>query len=139
MPEILSAWAREMLERPLTYATLATVSADGSPHQAVLWYTVAGDDVLVNSKRGRTWPANLERDGRFSLLLGDDHDWVALRGKAEVLDDPAQAVEDICAMARSYHRHEPEVAERAIRTFREQDRISFLLHPAAITEHPSSP
>jgi hypothetical protein len=44
MPEAMSQWARDVLEQPLTYATLATVSADGSPYQAVLWYTVAGDD-----------------------------------------------------------------------------------------------
>ena len=137
MPEVMSRWSRELIEEPLTHATLATVSADGSPHQAVLWYLVAGDDVLVNSKRGRVWPANLERDGRFSLYVGGAHDWITLRGRAEVLEDRAQAVEDICDMARSYHRHEPEVAERAIKTFRGQDRISFLLHPDAITEHPA--
>jgi hypothetical protein len=137
MPERLSSWGRAILERPHTHATLATVSADGSPHQAVLWFTVVGDDdVLVNSKRGRIWPTNLLRSGRFSLLIGGDHAWISLRGRVETLDDPVQAREDIAAMARVYHDDEPETIERSIAVFREQDRISFLLRVEAVTEHP---
>lgn len=136
MPERLSAWGQAILERPLALATIATVSADGSPQQAVIWFTVAGDDVLVNSKRGRIWPSNLLRNGRYSLMVGDDHAWIALRGRAEALDDPAQAREDIVDMARRYHEHEPEKIESSAATFREQDRISFLLHVEAVTEHP---
>ena len=135
MPDRLSAWGQEMLERPLMHTTLATVSADGSPHQAVIWYTVAGDDVLVNSKRGRLWPTNLLRSGRYSLWIGDDVDWISLRGRAEALDDPAQAREDIVDMAKRYHRDDPETIARTSITFRGQDRISFLLHVEAVTEH----
>ena len=136
MPERLSSWGRAMLERPRTFATLATVSPAGSPRQAVLWYAVAGDDVLVNSKRGRIWPTDLLRSGRFSLLIGGAHAWISLRGRVEALEDPVQAREDIAAMARIYHEDEPETIERAIGIFREQDRISFLLRVEAVTEHP---
>jgi PPOX class probable F420-dependent enzyme len=136
MSEGLSSWAREMLERPRTFGTLATVSADGSPQQAVVWYAVRGDDVLVNSRVGRIWPSNLVRNGRFSFMIENGYEWVSLRGRAQVLDDPAQAREDIAAMARVYHDDEPEKMERAIGIFRTQDRISFLLHASAVTEHP---
>lgn len=136
MTEGLSTWARGLLERPRTFATLATVNADGTPHQAVIWYAIRGQDVLVNSRIGRVWPANLQRTGRFSLMVEEGYDWVSLRGEAETLDDPEQAREDIIAMARVYHAAEPEKAERAARRFRTQDRISFLLHPTAVTEHP---
>lgn len=136
MSEGLSRWARELLNRPRTFGTLATVSVDSSPHQAVVWYAMRGDTVLVNSAIGRIWPSNLVRDGRFSFLIEDGYDWLSLRGSAQILDDPAQAREDIVDMARAYHDDEPEKMDRVVERFREQDRISFLLQSTAITEHP---
>ena len=60
-----------------------------------------------------------------------------IRGRAEALSDPAQAQADIAAMARRYHAADPEKAERLIREgFERQERISFLLHVQAITQHP---
>lgn len=135
----IQGWARAILERPGMFATLATLSADGSPWQAVIWYTLQGDSILVNSKVGRRWPDNLIRDPRFSLVIEHGYDFVAMRGTAETLHDPERAQADIAAMARRYHAAEPERAERLIRDdFRPQERISFLLHPAAVTEHPDS-
>jgi hypothetical protein len=39
---------------PPQYATISTVMPDGSPHQAVVWYALADDSLMVNSRRGRT-------------------------------------------------------------------------------------
>ena len=133
----LQGWAREMLERPRGFATLATLATDGSPHQAVIWFAVRGDSILVNSAVGRRWPSNLIRDPRFSFMIEHDYDWVAVRGRAEVLHDLDQAQEDIAAMARRYHDDDPDKAERLIRErFQQQERIGFLLHPTAVFEHP---
>ena len=71
MTERIDGWAREMLERQGVFATLATVSADGSPHQAVIWYLVRGDTIVINSAVGRIWPTNLLRDPRCSLAIED--------------------------------------------------------------------
>lgn len=132
----LQGWARATLERPVAFATLATLSADGSPLQAVIWYTLQGDDILVNSRVGRRWPDNLIRDPRFSLIVDDGYDYVGIRGTAERLHDPVQAQADIAAMARRYHAGDPDRAERLIRdNFQKQQRVSFLLHPAAVSEH----
>jgi hypothetical protein len=91
---------------------------------------------VLNSRVGRTWPRNLLRDPRVDVAVHDDYDWVGLRGRVEVVDDPEQAFADISEMARRYHADEPEVAERKIaRTFRPQRRISFLLRPSAVYEH----
>ncbi|MFV2061985.1 MAG: TIGR03618 family F420-dependent PPOX class oxidoreductase [Chloroflexota bacterium] len=133
----LEGWAREMLERPRGFATLATLTADGSPHQAVIWFGLSDDTILVNSAVGRRWPTNLIRDPRFSFMLEHDYDWVAIRGRAELLHDPERAQEDIAAMARRYHEDDPDKAERIIRDrFQQQERISFVLRPAAVFEHP---
>lgn len=132
----IEGWARATLERPDAFATLATLSSDGSPLQAVIWYTLRGDDILVNSRAGRRWPDNLIRDPRFSLIVDEGYDYVGIRGTAELLHDPEQAQADIAAMARRYHAGDLDRAERLIRErFQEQERISFLLHPSAVTEH----
>jgi PPOX class probable F420-dependent enzyme len=126
-----------MLEREDAFATLATMQEDGAPLQAIVWYTLQGDDILVNSAVGRRWPTNLLRDPRCSLLVGGGYDWVAMRGVAEATGDPAQAQADIAAMARRYHAARPEHAAWLIRErFERQERISFLIHPSAVAEHP---
>lgn len=132
----LTGWAREIFERPDTFGTLGTIASDGSPHQAIIWFGLQGDSILVNSAAGRRWPTNLLRDPRFSFLVGSGYVWVSVRGRAEALHDPVQAQADIAAMARHYHADDPARADLRISKFQKQDRISFLLHPAAITEHP---
>jgi PPOX class probable F420-dependent enzyme len=133
----IGGWAREILEQPGRFGTLATLREDGAPMQAVVWYVLRGDALLVNSAEGRRWPTNLLRDPRYSLAVEDAYTWVGVRGRAEALHDPVAAQEDIAALARRYHADRPAYAEALIRdTFQRQRRISFLLHADAITEHP---
>jgi PPOX class probable F420-dependent enzyme len=135
----IRGWAREFVGRPGVFGTLATLEADGAPLQAVVWFTLGGDDLLVNSAVGRRWPTNLLRDPRFSLVVEQGYEWVGIRGLAEALGDREQAQQDIAAMARRHHVDDPARAERLIReSFQRQERISFLLHPRAITEHPDA-
>jgi PPOX class probable F420-dependent enzyme len=121
------------------FATIATIDPDGSPRQAVLWYRLAGDEIVLNSAVGRRWPANLQRDSRISISItdaGDGYRWVGLTGTARVVSDQATAQADIAEMARRYHAHEPDEAERLIRDrFKRQERISFRVTPLAVHDH----
>ena len=56
-----------------------------------------------------------------------------LQGRAERLHEGDAALADISALARAYE--EPAKAERSIRDFATQERISFLLRPDAILVH----
>jgi PPOX class probable F420-dependent enzyme len=113
------------------YGIVATVNPDGSPQQAVVWYLLVDDVIVVNSAEGRRWPSNLRRDRRMSFAVQDGLDWVGLKGEVEIVDDRAQAQADIAAMARL--NDPPEVAERTIRNqFERQQRVSFRLRPTAI-------
>lgn len=49
------------------FASIATIDPDGAPRQAVVWYRLDGEEIVINSKVGRRWPTNLLRDGRISL------------------------------------------------------------------------
>jgi len=124
----LAPAARELLLDGLRFATIATLKADGSPHQAVVWYRIDGDDLVVNSADGRVWPANLRRDPRISLTIEDGYRWLSVRGAVTVVDAPGPAQADIAEMARRYHADEPEQAEAMIRDlFKRQQRVSFRL------------
>jgi PPOX class probable F420-dependent enzyme len=105
---------------PPRYATIASLNADGSPHQAVVWYLVEGDRLIVNSRRSRRWPKNLMERPIVSLAIYDiaepEH-WVGLRGEARFLHDGEAAFSDIATMATRYGS-DPE-------QYRGQDRVSF--------------
>lgn len=133
----LPARVRDFLgHRPPWFATIATVDPDGTPHQAIVWYLLTDEGVVVNSAEGRRWPRNLRRDPRVSLSGGEAYQFVALKGRAEVIEDQERAQAHIAAMARLYHADDPAEAETLIANrFRKQQRVSFLLLPEDIHVH----
>ena len=116
LPEAIRAFLAEP-----RYATLATTSADGAPHQAVIWYALDGDDLMINSRRERKWPRNLLRHDRLSLAVMDRErptHWVGVKGRAELLRDGPPAIDDIKALAR---RYDDDDGSR----FEGQDRVTY--------------
>lgn len=118
---------------PPRYATLATINRDGSPHQIVIWFLVRGDLLVVNSRRGRRWPANLERDGRANLAVYEAEDNVILSLALERVYEGEDAQADIAEMAYRYDA--PEVAESEIRRFQAEERVSFILRATKVITH----
>lgn len=121
------------------FATIATSDPDGSPRQAVIWYRLDGDEIVLNSLVGRRWPSNLVRDPRISVAVGDQADgyrWVGLTGRVTVVEDQPTAQADIAEMARRYHADDPAEAERLIRDrFERQPRVSFRVSIDAVHDH----
>ncbi len=131
---VLTPAGRDFLDAP-RFAVIATVRSDGSPHQAVVWYRLEDDEIVVNSAVGRRWPADLMRDLRFTLTVPDGYRYVQLSGTVAVVEDQPTAQADIAEMARRYHADEPEEAETLIRDrFSRQRRITFRLRPSHIAE-----
>jgi PPOX class probable F420-dependent enzyme len=130
----LSDEVRAFLDEP-RFAVVATIGADGAPHQAVVWYLLQGDVIVVNSADGRRWPANLRRDPRVEITIEDGYRYVQLGGTVDVDDDQGRAQADIAAMAHRYHADDPAEAERLIvDRFRLQHRVSFRLRPVAVRQ-----
>ena len=119
------------------FAALATIDPDGAPRQAVIWYRLGDDDrILINSRAGRRWPANLQRDARVSLavMAPDGYTWLGLTGRVdEVDDDVERAREAIVALAHRYYPDGPTAA--SIATFRSQPRITFRIAIDGIHDH----
>ena len=134
-PTILSDRVRAFLQEP-HFATLATVRSDGSAAQAVIWYRLEPDGrILVNSREGRAWPANLRRDPRVNLAVfwgQDPNRWVGLTGVVdEVVEDVAAAREDICRLAERYGEAGPATLAR----FRSEPRVSFRVRIERVHDH----
>jgi PPOX class probable F420-dependent enzyme len=128
----LTGAAREFLTDALRFGVISTLDPDGSPHQVPVWYALADEGILVNSREGRRWPGNLRRDPRASVAVVDGYRYVIVRGAVEIDDDPDGAQADIAGLARRYHADDPAAAERKIAVFRTQRRVSFLLRPRSV-------
>jgi PPOX class probable F420-dependent enzyme len=121
--------ARRFLDTPGRYAVIATLGADGAPHQAVIWYALDERGLVINSRVGRRWPTDLLRDPRVSLTV-DASDastgreaYVTVQAHAVMEATGAEAMADIQMLARRYDQP-PD-------GWRGQERITFRLDPLA--------
>jgi PPOX class probable F420-dependent enzyme len=103
----LSPEIREWLLAELRIPVLAVVQSDGSPNQSAMWFDLVPDEpdtVLMNTRPERAKARLIRRDPRVSLCFVDGFTWVALRGRAEIDDDPERGHETIAQLARRYGR-----------------------------------
>ncbi len=115
----------EFLDAP-RYGVISTIDPDVGTWQAVVWYMVTDDGILMNARDGRRWLANLRRDARLSLVVADGEDYVMLRGTAVVTDDLERGQVDAASLARQYRSEE---------SFAGQRRVSVVFHPQRIGLH----
>src|SRR5947199_9414459 len=109
------------------FAVVGTTNPDGSPHLAVMWYLLDGDDIIVNSAQRRIKDGNLAREPRMSLVVEDEYRWIRIDGRARIEHDQKITHEDIRRLAS---RSEPDYrkATEAIRAnLSKQNRIKFRL------------
>lgn len=69
---------------------LSTVSADGSPHVAPIWFLLDGDELVFNTGKETVKGRNLARDGRVALCVDDDRPpfhFVILTGRARLSEE----------------------------------------------------
>lgn len=128
----LSARGRLFLDAP-RYAVVATLNPDGSALQAAVWYRLDGDVIVFNSRVGRTWPANLGRDRRVSLIVADGEDYIEMRGEVEIDDDPVRGMKVIGELAGRYSGGEAGRGDPGA-AFAGQQRVTFELRPTRIYE-----
>jgi PPOX class probable F420-dependent enzyme len=118
----LSEKARALIARPIL-ASLATLTKDGGPQVTPLWIEVDGDDLLVNTARGRAKARNVERDRRVALTVVDPNDQynvVAVQGTViEMTPEGASAHIDRLAKkylgVDVYPMHQPDEVRLTIR------------------------
>ncbi len=116
----LTESVRRFLDEP-RFAVAATLNRDGTPQLTVVWYELRGDEIIMNTAKGRLKDMNLRRDPRMSLCVEDGYRYVTLKGRA-ILDE-ANAQKDIEAIVTRYHG--PERAKEMMRNqFSKEQRVS---------------
>ncbi len=123
---MLSAEALAFLRAP-RHGVIATHDADGGILQAVVWYALTHEGILLNSLDGRRWPTNLRRDPRLTMAVFEGEDYVILKGTATVIDDPERGQAEARALARRYGG-DPDAHAGQI-------RVSIVFDPEAVAFH----
>jgi PPOX class probable F420-dependent enzyme len=115
--------ARRFLE-DVRIGILATINRDGTPQQSAIWYEIRGDEILMNTKRGRLKDRNLRRDPRCSLCVEERGDrYITIRGTVRLIEDREVAQADIRRLATRYDG--AESAERQMRDqFSKEERVT---------------
>lgn len=109
------------------FAVVGSKNPDGSPHLAVMWYVLDGDDIVVNSAQGRVKDRNLATDPRMSVLVADGYRWIRIDGRARIEHDQKIAQADIRRLAARYYEDERKVDESVKNNFGKQHRITYRL------------
>lgn len=108
---------------------IATGRSDGSIQLNPVWFELDDGYIWVNSNTRRSWPNNLQREKRATLLLTDPEvpdRYAQIRGRlVEVIPDPKHEFIDRLAL-----RYTGEL-------FRElepgEERITFKIEPVQVT------
>lgn len=131
MSQQLSDTARRFLEDQ-RFAVLATINPDGTPQLSPVWYELQGDEIMMNTRRGRVKDRNLRRDPRCSICVEDGYTWIAISGTAHLIDEPGIAQDDIRHL--STINHGEEIAERQmVDQFSKQVRATIRLSIDRVT------
>ena len=109
------------------FAVVGSKNPDGSPHLAVMWYLLDGDEIVVNSAQGRIKDRNLAADPRMSVLVEDEYRWIRIDGRARIEHDQSITHEDIRRLASRYYEDERRVEEGMRNSFSKQHRITYRL------------
>ena len=94
---------KAILERP-NFAHLATLNPDGSPHVAPVWYDLHGEEIWINTARGRVKERNIAKDPRVALSVHDQenpYSMVSVQGEVSEVTEEG-AIEHIDALAKRY-------------------------------------
>jgi len=106
------------------FAVLATINADGSPQQTIMWYELQGDEIMMNTRDGRVKAGNFRRDTRASICVEEGYRGVTIQGTVRLNEDPEVAQADIRRLAVLNHGPE-EGNAMAENTFAKQRRLTI--------------
>ncbi len=107
------------------FAVVATINADGSPQQSVLWYDLDGDEIVMNTAGDAETLLTCDATRALPLRGG----WLSLRhhrGTVELNDDQETAQADIRRLAIRYDGPR-KAASASDERFSKQQRVTIHL------------
>jgi PPOX class probable F420-dependent enzyme len=130
MPVALDDATRTFLEAPHV-AVLATVSPGGRPQATPVWYLLDGDEIVINTSKGRVKLRNLEKNPRVALTVVDAKDmyhYVQIQGRV-VRFDQEHGARDIDRLSMRY-RGRPYTYPGHDRP---ENRVTLVIRPLAVS------
>lgn len=126
MAKISDPAIQGLLSKP-NHAVVATIDEQGVIHSAVVWVNSEGENLAINSARGRKWPTHLEQNATVNVLVYDQenpYEYFEVRGKAREVEggDP-----HIDALTQKYMGQDTY-------PFRQEgeERVKFLVEPNVV-------
>jgi PPOX class probable F420-dependent enzyme len=120
---------KDLLERPIV-ATLVTLMPDGQPQATPVWFGYDGEQIWVNTARGRQKDKNMSERPQVTLLVIDPDNpyrWMELRGQVtESTEDGA--VEHISSLAKHYVGRDDYYANNPEQRYKET-RVIYKIKP----------
>jgi PPOX class probable F420-dependent enzyme len=97
----LDEFVQKLITGSKSFASVATLMPDGSPHVSVMWVDSDGENIILNSAEGRVKTNNLRNDHRIAIAITDSENpyrQAMIRGKVvEVTHDEAMEHTDVLA------------------------------------------
>ncbi|MHB2017033.1 MAG: PPOX class F420-dependent oxidoreductase [Candidatus Xenobia bacterium] len=115
---------RSFLEEKPRFGVLATVQADGLPHQSVMWWALSGNEVMFNTRQGRIKDRNLSATPQVSLCVEDEYRFATLVGQARGDHDAERTQQDIRRLAERYLGKE-KAQEWMTNVFSKESRVTY--------------
>lgn len=128
MADKIEGRARELIDGK-NFVAVGTLDTDGRPAVNVVWGDTDGDNVLLNTAEGRSWPENLRRDPRVTLTVVNNqnpYEYVNIRGR--VAEDTHEgADEHIDKLAQKYLGEETYPYRQE-----GEERVIFKIEPESV-------
>jgi len=121
----LDVAVRAFLDAP-RFAVLGTLNEDGSAHLTVIWYGRRDDEPIVNTTAPRKKAANIARDPRVSLLVGESDRYVRLDGTARIVATGEAGLRDIHDLAVRYDG-EAAAEKQSREVWSKQERVTYAI------------
>lgn len=116
---------------------LGTLDPHGYPHLVAMWYVVDDDGAVLMTTFGKAQKVkNLERDPRCSLLIESEKTYdklkgLLIRGRAEIVRDPAVVLDALLRINRKYQQG-PEELVRPVFEKQAQKRVLVRIRPERV-------
>lgn len=126
----LSDAIRKFLEKP-NFAVLATISPSGRPQATPMWFLLDGEEILINTAKGRTKLRNIRANPHVALSIYDrdqPYTHIQIRGRVVAIDE-AHGARDIERLSHRY-RGEPYKYQPGVTP---ADRVSIRIKPIGLT------